>query len=77
MSGYFTAGVLLCLIGEPAEYKNCMLYRSTLAYPTETSCYEALQNQLGLMYVMFDMEAYEIREVKCVGWLSTPKKPNL
>lgn len=69
--GYYTAGFLLCLIGEPQEYKNCLVYRSNFAFPTEQICQAAMVEQSKMLPVMFDMEAYELVNVKCIGWLET------
>jgi hypothetical protein len=72
--GYYTAGFLLCLIGEPQEYKNCMVYRSPFAFPTEELCHVSIIEQHEMLWYNFDNESFEIVNVKCVEWLPERKK---
>lgn len=71
--GYYTAGFFLCLIGEPQEYKNCLVYRSPNAYPTEEMCQVEMIKQSQLLWYMFDPKAFEIVDVKCIEWLPERK----
>ena len=72
--GYYTAGFFMCLIGEPHEYKNCLVYRSPNAYPTEQVCHADLIEQSKLLWYMFDPKSFEVVDIKCVEWLSEKKK---
>ena len=71
--GYYTAGFLLCLIGEPQEYKNCIVYRSPNSYPTEEVCMKSLFMQRQMLWYNIDPESYEIVDIKCVEWLEPSK----
>lgn len=71
--GYYTAGFLLCLIGEPQEYKNCIVYRSPNSYPTEEVCMKSLFMQRQMLWYNVNPESYEIIDVKCVEWLEPSK----
>jgi len=74
-TGYYTAGILLCLIGEPQNYENCLVYRSSVAYPTLKMCQEDIVSKFDIVPRMFDQEAFEVIDVKCVSWL--PEKRNI
>ena len=69
LTGYFTGGFLMCLLGEPYSYSNCMVYRSNFAYPTEQECQDALIEQSVNMRLRFDPDVYEIANAKCIEWL--------
>ena len=71
--GYYTAGFFLCLIGEPQEYKNCIVYRSPNSFPTEEICHASLVKQGEMLWYMFDKESFEVVDIRCIEWLS-PKK---
>jgi hypothetical protein len=72
--GYYTAGFLLCLIGEPNTYESCRVYRSPNAYPTEEMCMMDLARQYQFIPYIFDPELFEIIDVKCIEWIA-PGKP--
>ena len=72
LTGYFTAGFLLCKIGEVAEYHNCIVYRSPFAFPTEQLCQNSLIEQSKILPKLFDFEnTVYIKDVKCIEWLPT------
>ena len=71
--GYYTAGFLLCLIGETHEYKNCIAYRSPNSYSTEENCMKALFAQRQMLWYSVDPELYEIIDIKCIEWLEPGK----
>ena len=71
--GYYTAGFLLCLIGEPQEYKNCIVYRSPNSYPTEETCMKSLFMQRQMLWYNINPESYEIIDIKCIEWLEPGK----
>ena len=68
--GYYTAGFLLCLTGEPQEYKNCIVYRSSNSYSTEENCMKSLYMQRQMLFYNVDLKLYEIIDIKCVEWLA-------
>lgn len=67
--GYYTAGFLLCLIGEPQNFENCLVYRSRAAYPTEQICQADMIKQSQMLWFNFDPESFEVVDIKCVEWL--------
>ena len=71
--GYYTAGFFLCLIGEPQEYQNCIVYRSPNSFPTEEICHSSLVKQGEMLWYMFDQESFEVVDIRCIEWLP-PKK---
>lgn len=73
MTGYYTAGILLCLIGEPHIYENCLAKRSSIAFPTNEMCVEAIAAQIEMLPSTLDMDKVEIVEIKCIEWV--PEKP--
>ena len=71
--GYYTAGFFLCLIGEPQEYKNCIVYRSPNSYATEENCMKSLYTQRQMLFYNVDPKLFEIIDIKCVEWLEPSK----
>lgn len=71
--GYYTAGFFLCLIGEPQEYQNCIVYRSPNSFPTEEICHASLVEQGEMLWYMFDQKSFEVVDIRCIEWLP-PKK---
>lgn len=69
--GYYTAGFLMCLIGEPMNYDTCRVYRSKNAYPTQQSCMEDLALQAQLVPYVFNPDDYYIADVKCIEWIAS------
>lgn len=73
-TGYYTAGILLCLVGEPQTYENCLVYRSSVAYPSLEVCQSDIATKFELLPYMFDMKSFEVKDVKCVAWMTEKNK---
>ena len=69
MLGYFTAGIMLCLSSEDPSFETCTVYRSPVAFPTEQMCHSAVIDQIEVLPFYFDMEIYQIIDIKCINWL--------
>jgi|DEB0MinimDraft_10_1074344.scaffolds.fasta_scaffold233899_2 hypothetical protein len=68
--GYYTAGFLICLIGQTPSYDTCRVYRSPNAYPTEEMCMENLARQYQFLPYTFDPDTTEVIDVKCIEWIA-------
>jgi len=67
--GIYTAGLLICLIGQPQTYDTCVITRAPLAFPTEEQCFKSVAANLKVIPYKFNMELYEIVDIKCTNWL--------
>ena len=72
----FTAGIMMCLLGEPMNYINCSIIQSDLRYPTEERCWDAVNTQMAMLPYQGLSERYEPRYAQCIMWIE-PAKENV
>lgn len=65
----FTAGIMMCLLGEPMNYVNCSVIQSDFRYPTEERCWDAINGQMAILPYQNHLGKFEPRYAQCVMWI--------
>ena len=65
----FTAGIMMCLLGEPMNYINCSIIQSDFRYPTEERCCDAINNQMAMLQFQDLSDRYQPRYAQCIMWI--------
>jgi hypothetical protein len=69
MSGIFEAVVVMCLVGHPATYENCVFERAINIFESKEACETMLYKRAETLHIDYDINKLYIVIFECHNWL--------